>query len=304
MENKETTTKQKMLPLSNDYVFKRIFGKDGNQQILKDLLEDILNIKIESIEIKNPEIPKEVIDEKLSVLDIKAVINQNTNIDIEMQVGNMQAIRRRLVVYNAKMVASDIKVGQDYGKAKNAIVICIVNDNILERNAYLNVVGLRYEETDPKRYVDVGYEKEEECMTDMVKYYIIELQKIKGKKEEVTDSLEKWLLIIGGDEEIMEKCKKEKGAKKEAIEQLEKMSADEKEREIYEAREKGLIAYQMDMYESAKQGREEGRQEGRQEGEKKQKNEIAKKLLAKGMSIEEIKEITDLSDEELQKLKK
>ena len=30
-----------MLPLSNDFVFKRIFGKGGNEKILKSLLEQL-----------------------------------------------------------------------------------------------------------------------------------------------------------------------------------------------------------------------------------------------------------------------
>ena len=55
------TNEKSLLPLSNDYVFKRVFGKDGNENILKSLLEAILKIKIKSIEIKNPEIPKEIV---------------------------------------------------------------------------------------------------------------------------------------------------------------------------------------------------------------------------------------------------
>ena len=62
-----------MLPLSNDYVFKRIFGKGGNEKILKSLLEAILKINIQKIEVKNPERPKETIDEKLSILDINTL---------------------------------------------------------------------------------------------------------------------------------------------------------------------------------------------------------------------------------------
>ena len=93
-----------MIPLSNDYVFKRIFGKGGNEKILKSLLEAILKMNIQKIEVKNPEIPKETIDEKLSILDIKAEINEDTIIDIEMQVGNTTAMDRRLVVYNAKLI--------------------------------------------------------------------------------------------------------------------------------------------------------------------------------------------------------
>ena len=83
MKNNEEANKVNILPLSNDYVFKRIFGKGGNERILKSLLEAILEIKIQKIEIKNSEIPKESIKEKLSILDIKAVINENIILDIE-----------------------------------------------------------------------------------------------------------------------------------------------------------------------------------------------------------------------------
>ncbi len=161
-----------MLPLSNDYVFKRIFGKGGNERILKSLLEAILKISIQKIEIKNPEILKEAIDEKLSILDIKAEINDNTIIDIELQVGNTTAIEKRLVVYNAKMIAGEIKVSEKYQKAKDTIVICIINDNVVKRNAYLSLAMLKYEKTEEIRYINMGYENEEEYLTDMVYYRI------------------------------------------------------------------------------------------------------------------------------------
>ena len=133
MNNSEKTKKVDILPLSNDYVFKRIFAKGGNERILKSLLEAILEIEIQKIEIKNPEIPKESIKEKLSILDIKAEINGNIMLDIEMQVGNTTAIDKRLVVYSSKLVAGDIKVSEKYPDAKNTIVICITTDNILKR---------------------------------------------------------------------------------------------------------------------------------------------------------------------------
>ena len=139
MSNLNKLEEVEMLPLSNDYVFKRIFGKGGNEKILKSLLEAILKINIQKIELKNPEIPKETINKKLSILDIKAEINDNTMIDIELQVGNTVAIERRLVVYNAKMIAGEIKVSEKYQKAKDTIVICIINDNVVKRNAYLRL---------------------------------------------------------------------------------------------------------------------------------------------------------------------
>ena len=288
-----------MLPLSNDYVFKRIFGKGGNEKILKSLLEAILRIEIQKIEIKNPEIPKETINEKLSILDIKAEINDNTIIDIELQVGNTTAIEKRLVVYNAKLIAGEIKVSEEYKKAKDTIVICIINDNVVKRNAYLSLAMLKYEKTEEIRYVNMGYEKEEEYLTDMVKYYIIELPKFKKKKPKVADLLEKWLYVIGGDRKMMEECKKENEEIKEAVEQLRQMSADEYERELYEIRERSRLTYNTEMNEARRKGLEEGIEKG----EKESKSKIAKKLLERKMSTKEIAEITGLKEEEIEKLK-
>ena len=115
MSNLSKLKEVDMLPLSNDYVFKRIFGKGGNE---------------------------------------------NTIIDIELQVGNTTAIERRLVVYNAKLIAGEIKVSEKYQKAKDTIVICIINDNVIKRNAYFSLAMLKYEETEEIRYVNMGYEKE------------------------------------------------------------------------------------------------------------------------------------------------
>lgn len=46
-QNKETERMQ----LTVDYAFKRVFGRNGNESILKDFLEAILDIEINSITI-------------------------------------------------------------------------------------------------------------------------------------------------------------------------------------------------------------------------------------------------------------
>ena len=306
MSNLKKSKEVDMLPLSNDYVFKRIFGKGGNEKILKSLLEAILKINIQKIEIKNPEIPKESIEEKLSILDIKAEINENTIVDIELQVGNTTAIERRLVVYNAKLIAGEIKVSEKYQTAKDTIVICIINDNVVKRNAYLSLAMLKYEKTEEIRYVNMGYEKEEEYLTDMVKYYIIELPKFKRKKPKVADLLEKWLYVIGGDQKMMEEYKKENEEIKEAVEQLKEMSADEYERELYEIRERSRLTYNTEMYEARRKGLEEGEAKGeakgKAEGKLEEKKEIAKKMKEKGTNIKFIQEVTGLTEEEINAL--
>ena len=70
---------KKVRELTEDYIFKRVFGKKGNEDILKDLLESILEIQIEEIEvIIGAEIEKENIEDKLGIIDLKATINKET----------------------------------------------------------------------------------------------------------------------------------------------------------------------------------------------------------------------------------
>ena len=69
----------------------------------------------------------------------------------------------------------------------------------------------------------------------------------------------------------------------------------------YIAENKG---YEEGKEEGIEEGRIEGRAEGIEEGSKQKAYEIAKKMLKKGNSIEDICDITGLSIEEIEKLRK
>ena len=82
----EKTLNRKSAPLLDDYIFKRTFTRDDPNGILRDLLESILKIKIRNVLVLNSEIPKDLLDEKASRLDIRAEIDNERIINIEMQV--------------------------------------------------------------------------------------------------------------------------------------------------------------------------------------------------------------------------
>ena len=57
------------LQLTNDYIFKRLFSKEGNEDILKDLLEGILEIPIKKVEVMQ--------EVELERVDIKDKLGNN-----------------------------------------------------------------------------------------------------------------------------------------------------------------------------------------------------------------------------------
>ena len=107
------------LDLKDDYVFKKIFSKPENSFELKEFLEAILNISIDKIDVKNPELPKNYSDEKLGILDIRAYVNDDTIIDIEMQVGNINTIVNRNISYLSRIIAEQLQIGDKYQYLKN-----------------------------------------------------------------------------------------------------------------------------------------------------------------------------------------
>ena len=111
----------KRLPITNDYIFKRIFAYEGNESILKDLLEAILKIDIQKIQIKNPEIVPFTKEEKRGLLDIKVSLDNGTIIDIEMQMKNEKNTEERSTMYLGKMISEQLQSGEEYNLLKKSI---------------------------------------------------------------------------------------------------------------------------------------------------------------------------------------
>lgn len=293
-----TEEKKKRLELTNDYVFKKIFAKPENNVELKALLEAILNIHIEQVEVKNPEIGKNYEDEKLGILDIRAYINEDTIVDVEMQVANVYTIVNRNITYSSRIIAEQLQVGDSYTVLKKFISINILGENLFKRNSYHNIAHLKFEKTEKEKYVDMGYKEEQEELTDKIEVHYIELKKFLKKNPGISSKLEQWLWLISGEEEKVKMASKENENIKKVVEDLDEMSADENER--LEAYKRKLAVWDYNV--SIAEATERGKAEGLEEGSEKSKREIARNMKKEGMEIETIMRITKLSKEEIEAL--
>ena len=84
--------KSKIGPL-NDFIFKKLFGTIGNEQILKSFLNAIFSDKnlpiIEEITIiENRELVQDFFEDKLGIIDVHAKTNKGEIINIEVQLWN------------------------------------------------------------------------------------------------------------------------------------------------------------------------------------------------------------------------
>mgnify|MGYP001203750506 FL=1 len=297
--NEAEVQKVTRLPLTSDYVFKRIFAREENNSMLKDFLEAILNIHINKVEVKNPELTPNMADEKLGILDLKLDIDNERVVDVEMQVSNEHNIKERSSTYLSKLAAEQLKAKQNYKELKKIITINILKYNYLERNSYHSIARMKYEDTNPIEFVNMGYKKEEEDATSTFEMHFIELPKFKEKNPDCNTKLEQWLwLIDGSKEEKVKMSALENEEINKTVKELNKLSQNPEEVAKYEEREWSIMRYNVEM----DTNRELGKEEGRKEGKRDKEIEIVKKLYSLNTPIEKIAEIVELSIEEVKKL--
>ena len=283
-----------LLPLTDDYIFKRVFAYKGNESVLKDFLEALLKIEIKGIKITNPEIIPYEKGEKRGLLDIKAEINDGTILDIEMQMENERNTEERATEYIGKMISEQLQVGDNYKTLKKSIVIFIANYNFLKRNSYHNIGRMKFEETLEDEYVNMGYEKEEKIASKYIEFHYIELPKFKKRSPLKFTKLDQWMCIFTQNKEGIMLAEKENKEIKRAINTLDFLSKDPKERERHNSlvmAEYNRLVSQQNFFE-----------DGKDEGKKEEKIQIAKKLLKMNIPISQIIEATELTEEEIEKI--
>ena len=273
----------KLLDLKLDYVFKRIFGHVGNESFTKNLLHSILLQDITDITLdSNPILEKDLLDDKVGILDIKTVINKSINIDIEMQVVDRKNIEKRILFYLSKMYSKTIHSGNDYQKLEKCIAILFTDYDIDATKhipKYITKWNIREED----------YQKI--ILTDAMEIFIIELKKYdKFKANDKYKGLNSWIEFILNPEVVDMSNKEIQKARKA----LEEVSADEHEQYLAELRQK----YIMDQ----KAIEDAGYDKGFKAGSEQKNLENAKKMLLKNIDLNTISEITGLSINELKKL--
>ena len=299
------------IPLTKDFMFKNVFGKYGNEDILAAFLETIIKTKITKLEIQNGELPKNDKENKLGILDIRAQINDGTIVNIELQMCNESNLGDRLSYYQSNLYSNSLKINEDYSESNKVIVIALINFSYYKRPEYHMIAHMKFEEnTNEEEIVDVQYiDKKDELVTEKLEMHIIDMKRYL-RKEEAKGELSDWLnLILDKGDKIKMAVKKNEKIKK-ADEEVKRLSQTEEMQELYWLEEKARIrentmksvAYKKGIEKGENRGIKKGIEQGKKEGIKENKIETARKMILKNIPIEIIKEITGLTEEEIKKL--
>ena len=148
--------------------------------------------------------------------------------------------------------------------------------------------------------------KTKSLFTDILEIHTFEMKKLPEFPEsgEKNEKQFLWLSLIGADrEEEVEMLATKSPVMKKAVGVLKKLSADEKARLLYESREKARFDEMARLHGARAEGEAIGLSKGLAEGEAigltKGRREMAKQMLARGMDIGVISELTGLPEDEI-----
>ena len=225
-EKLQTATGKIDYQMTNDYMFHAALQK--NPKVLKSLICSLLRLhpqEIRSIQIINPIILGETVDEKTFILDINIVLNDNTLINLEMQVENLYNWEERSLSYLCRTF-DQLQKGEEYSSAKPVIHISFLDFTPFPEY--------------PEFYASYQFmnEKNHHIYSDKLTLRVVDLRQIElATAEDQASGLEHWARLFKAStwEEIRMIAKKDENLL-EATETLYTLNADELVRRQCEAR--------------------------------------------------------------------
>lgn len=283
-----------------DLVFKKIFANENDLEPLRALLSDILDLGIADIQLVELQ-PSELnleISTKLPRLDVRARLNDNTFVNIEVQLANDSGFVSRLLHYLCGMYFASYNSGDVYTKPTRCISVAIVNFNLLDgEKGWFNSYSLANSASGKK-------------LTNSLEMYFLELSKF-DEKEAVEnlrkgvklDPKEKWSLLFGTeDEAVLDLLAEREPIMSEITQKISKVTEEDRIRYTRDMYEKAEWQEKCRIYDARMAGLEEGIAKGRAEARTEIAIATAKAMRLRDLDEDLIAEVTGLSHSELQAL--
>ncbi len=250
-----------------DYAFKYFLGREPTKPILINVIDSVLDPapdgRIDGLDLLNPFNPKASMDDKLSILDIKARDHAGRQFNVEMQVLATASYKKRILYYSCKFHPQQLPQGADYAELKPTISISFIDDVL-----FPDVDGYHH-------HFQLLEKTHHFPLTGDVEFHILELPKFMKTAGELRSDLDVWLYFLRNaekmDTEALPLALQSQPLVVRAVEELKVLTQDDLERERYEARLKAQMDHisfmnelkrMREQVEDLQQGLRQGRAEG------------------------------------------
>lgn len=272
-----------------DFGFKRLFGSEFNKELLISFLNALFRGEqnVKDVTYLNSEQLGDRIDARRAVFDVFCENDKGEKFIVEMQNVYQEFFKDRTIYYSTFPIREQTQRGGDWDFHLNSVyTIGLLNFNFAEglQNAKRWHHEVKLMETDTK-----------EVFYDKLTYVYVEIPKFDKTENELETMYDKWMFVLKNLSSLMKRpASLQERVFTRLFEQAEISKFNPQELKSYED---SVNAYR-DIVNAIKTAEKKKFAEGKAEG----KAEIARAMLAKGMDMEVISELTEISIGELKDL--
>lgn len=234
-----------------DFAFKEIMA---NEKARIGFLSAILKLKPSDIKktmLLNTNLRRIHENEKQGILDVRILMNDDAEIDIEIQLSALNVWADRSLFYLSKIYTEQIEPTQNYNIFKKCVSVSILDFKLFKENEEFYSCFHIWEDNRHTLY------------TDKMEFHIIELPKLPEELKEDANDVLLWAKFINAEtKEEFDMLANKNEYINSAYEQLQVISQDKQKQMEYTARMKAVLDYNQSIFEAKQEGLAQGREEG------------------------------------------
>ena len=294
-------TEERYISLLTDFGFKRIFGSDINKDLLIDFLNSLFNGEqvVKEVTFLNSEHVGDVYAERKAIFDVYCENEHGEKFIVEMQNAYQTYFKDRSLYYATFPIREQAPKGDNWNfKLQHVYVVALLNYDMNEEafshESINHDVGLLDKQT-------------HKVFNNKLTFKYVEIARFNKDINELETNFDKWLYVLRNLSRLdNQPTYLRNEVFNRLFSQAEIARFDKTELKAYED---SLKAYR-DIKNSLDTAKEEGRAEGLAEGLEKGRAEgasekaltIAREMLALNISVDTIKKVTGLTDNEIHDL--
>ena len=306
-------TEERYISLLTDFGFKRIFGSDINKDLLIDFLNSLFNGEqvVKNVTYLNSEHVGDVYAESKAIFDVYCENEHGEKFIVEMQNAYQTYFKDRSLYYATFPIREQAPKGDNWNfKLQHVYVVALLNYDMNEEafshESINHDVGLLDKQT-------------HKVFNNKLTFKYVEIARFNKDINELETNFDKWLYVLRNLSRLdNQPTYLRNEVFNRLFSQAEIARFDKTELKAYEdslkayrdiknsldtAKEEGRAEGRAEgLAEGRAEGLAEGRAEGHAEGASEKALAVARELLAMNMSIDNIKKVTGLTDDEIHNL--
>lgn len=298
-------SEERYISLLTDFGFKRIFGTALNKELLICFLNSLFNGKqvVKDVMYLNSEHVGDVYTDRKAIFDVYCEGENGEKFIVEMQNAYQTYFKDRSLFYSTFPIREQAPKGSEWDfNLNNVYTVALLNFDMKDD---------AFEKEQIRHHVQLCDTATHKVFYDKLEFIYVEIAKFDKSLEELETLYDKWLYVLKNLSKLDNRPKELRDRVFDRLfEESEIAKFTPLELREYEDSKKAYRDIKNSIDTAKREGIEEGMEKGIKQGieigQKKEHERLlntARALFASGMSLEQVRNFTDLTESELKQLK-